>query len=456
MLDLKFSSDFPAIGLETKNAPQGYMYAKTVVFVERPMMADILRRIGIIDESTIDVKKTIDSYMEFAELVAAVYVPDSDYHEAFTSLTVKYPSHVNDYDGSIEWNYTSVFLDGSEQGFIRDSITRIMGCDNRIEMAKIISDKVHEELDKSNHHLRSDGMTVYRARADEKDGTSHLHCDFYLPKNEMIEFLVKTNYLRDHTNYYESAIKTLAIYEEAIDNNIRFNLGANLYEDGTGELVIQQYDIKSRYKWERDNKTVAREKDLPLFYKETITVPLSAKEVDNVKIGINHFHERIHMTITADKILENIVKANARVREKAAEGPINEDIKTDKPYIVREGGKGFIEVPLSFSDGEFNELLKRQPLTYEDGTVIHSTEELKPDTWIWAFAQIDKSNKAVIEMQIDGISQTQGKSEILTLTDKETNYLIHAVDKRCKEEGSSYDYLKSHIDHKGNNRKNDR
>ena len=449
MINLKYDSDAPTIGLETEREPQGYFYVTNTVFVERSELAEILQRARILNETVKDVSQLISDYMEYGVLTVTAYIPDGPYREDFTSLTLQYPSYAHD-DGSIEWINTKIPIDGGEIGDIRDKLTKQMKCESRIDMANKVKSLMKSNLEHTAYDLHSRDMVVYKTKAETTDEISHLHCDFYLHKRAAAEILVKTEYLKTSTDYYASAFKSIQRYEENGDNNVRILFGADLYEDGKGTLTICQHDIKAQYKWETANGHLATAEDLPKFIKYIQTFPLKDTEISAVKTAINQYHERSSLSLTADDILENIKKANDETREAAAEGPINKKMTIDKPYIVRTEQNTFIEAPLSFTDKEFDVLLERQPLTYEDGTVIHNTAELKSDTWIWAFAQIDKNNKAVIEMQIDGIFQSQGNPEILTLSDKETKALINVIEEKCKEDGYSLDYLKSHMEHKNN------
>lgn len=123
--------------------------------------------------------------------------------------------------------------------------------------------------------------------------------------------------------------------------------------------------------------------------------------------------------------------------------------KCDCPYLsVNKQNRTdvVIEAPVVLSDGFLSELLSRCDLRYENGDKVTSLEDLKENTWITTYAQYrNPKNEITIELQIDGVSSTQGPPVSAWLSSTESYELKAKIKEACQANSISFDSLENQL-----------
>ena len=291
--------------------PEGYFGMISRLYVDRPQMAHLLERAGIIDDniSGMELEKILDDAMKWDEVTASVYLSDNPYNMGFSIL------EVTEY-GELEDKAYPVRLDATEYDDIFKAFREKTGCKTQREFETLVKTEAKKQLESNRYfELGQSGIVnVFESSAKGEKGNVHLHCKFYLNTKDKVKLLVKSGYLEEHTSYYKDGHTLLSSYEEDPDILRYFKFEANIYPDDNGnpkngEIVIYQHDFKAEHAYERGDITDCN------FRKEEITFPMNEREIKTMLTAINNYHFRNGISIDAGETLRQMGKNNLRFKE---------------------------------------------------------------------------------------------------------------------------------------------
>lgn len=291
--------------------PEGYFGMTSRLYVDRPQMAHLLERAGIIDDniSGKELEKILDDAMKWDEVIASVYLSDNPYNLGFSNLEVVEHSE-------LEGKVYPVRLDATEYGDMFKAFREKTGCETQRDFETLVKTEAKKQLESDRcFELGQSGIVnVFESSAEGEKGDVHLHCKFYLNTKDKVKLLVKSGYLEEHTSYYKDGHTLLSSYEEDPDIIRYFKFEANIYPDDNGnpkggEIIIYQHDFKAEHAYERGDITDRN------FRKEEITFPMNEREIKTMLKAINDYYSRNGISIDAGETLWQMGKDNLRFKE---------------------------------------------------------------------------------------------------------------------------------------------
>ena len=291
--------------------PEGYFGMTSRVYVDRPQMARLLDRAGIIDEniSGTELEKILDEAMKWYDVTATVYLSENPYHLGFANLEII--EH-----GELEDKSYPVRLDATEYDDMFKAFREKTGCETQKDFETLVKTEAKKQTESDRYfELGQSGIVnVFESSSKGEKGDVHLHCRFYLNTKDKVKLLVKSGYLEEHTSYYKDGHTLLSSYEEDPDILRYFEFEANIRPDDngnpkSGEIVIYQNDFKAEHAYERGDITDRN------FRKEEISFPMNEREIRTVLTAINNYHFRNGISVDAGETLWQMSKDNFRFKE---------------------------------------------------------------------------------------------------------------------------------------------